>query len=264
MGDRTACALMLVGTIPPAEVEPLVEALNEAGASEFKIDEQMRAHASGEPFVTLFDEVNYAEFPVELEPVLKRLGLEFAWGWAHGDQFDAGLRVVMDGFDETTDYAYSDREVLARASDLDEPKRVDVIRRCQEFITRGRFALRLRPRAAQAKTTLEVLRAARAKITKPEAWSAKGAGNDGTGDKPAQFCAMAAIYYSAARIAGENESLVTAHVRDALRRAIPGIHDRPHFGVLSVWNDDDETTHADVLAAFDRAIEIAEREKDGA
>lgn len=87
-------------------------------------------------------------------------------------------------------------------------------------------------------TTAEVLREARALIDTPEKWT--------KGYRGERLCAVAAIASAAPR-----DWLPAKY---ALNRALG----REESVVLYRWNDDPATTHADVLAAFDRAIALAE------
>jgi len=98
-------------------------------------------------------------------------------------------------------------------------------------------------------TALEVIRAARAKIERPECWlgghpSPSAEDENGIGVSPdsgqaCRWCAFGALE-SLVRYSGEYEAwkAVTAQVD----------------GMLTVWNDTPGRTHWEVLAAFDRAI----------
>ena len=96
----------------------------------------------------------------------------------------------------------------------------------------------------------DLLRRARARIERPEAWAAGEYCLD-AGDKPCRygeairFCAIGAIE------ADREPFKIVA--RELLSRAA-GV--RKHL--LAVWNDAEGRTHAEVLAAFDRAIALAE------
>lgn len=97
------------------------------------------------------------------------------------------------------------------------------------------------------KTTLQTLEDARKLIEKPDAWR-KSCPRDGA------FCAQTAI----SRAFDQPD----AHPRkefEALGRAI-GFQHEISVGDIWHWNDRLSRTHAEVLAAFDRAIE-AERNK---
>jgi hypothetical protein len=89
--------------------------------------------------------------------------------------------------------------------------------------------------------------AARALIATPEQW-AKGGDID---TRAGRYCAAVAC----------NDSRLAGELYGALSRAIPEGYPRPSPGGwvtdLFAYNDDPATTHNDVLALFDRAIEAA-------
>ena len=94
----------------------------------------------------------------------------------------------------------------------------------------------------------DTLRRARAMIDAPEKWC-KGAFDAG-----GRFCMLGAVIRSKPRFEDFAEGIEFVGKCDAaLRRASGG------WSTMS-WNDDADTTHADVMSAFDRAIELAERE----
>lgn len=99
--------------------------------------------------------------------------------------------------------------------------------------------------------TVEVLRKARALIEKPEAWvkehfAVKADGQDTHyADADAvRFCVAGAL-----RRVEDQHGLAYEILRQAARC----------FGSICEWNDAPERTHAEVLAAFDKAIAIAEK-----
>ena len=99
-------------------------------------------------------------------------------------------------------------------------------------------------------TTLEVLKAARAKIEK--GWTQGTMARDKNGvavssdDKDATcWCALGAV------LAVRREEWVNA---------VPFVRDAVGGGELLVWNDTPGRTQAEVLAAFDKAIELCEKE----
>jgi hypothetical protein len=94
-----------------------------------------------------------------------------------------------------------------------------------------------------SKQVADDLRAARAAIAAPGLWC-KNAYKDG-----GRCCAIGAL-----EVLGE---AAFKRARQALRHALPE-------GFLSVvaYNDHPTTTHADILALFDRAIEAEERAGD--
>lgn len=107
--------------------------------------------------------------------------------------------------------------------------------------------------------TAEILRAARAKIAEPGSWTrlefardANGRATHSTSDTAVCFCALGAV-----------NAVAYLYSRGALRRLLeaavpPGFESR-----VGTYNDHPDTTHADVLALYDRAIEKAERKIGG-
>lgn len=97
-------------------------------------------------------------------------------------------------------------------------------------------------------TTLEILRKAREHISDPGMWfkgayTAQGWNGIFNGSP---CCAEGAIFWAAGRYEIEPTHDVIRAVSDACGREVPS------------FNDDPNTTHADVLAAFDRAIAAEE------
>lgn len=82
------------------------------------------------------------------------------------------------------------------------------------------------------------LKAAKALIDAPEKWRQDGSFGFGTGC----FCVLGAV----ATAAQEDDACGAA--RDYLEREVPGMRS------VVVYNDDPSTTHADIMALFDRAI----------
>lgn len=103
-----------------------------------------------------------------------------------------------------------------------------------------------------SKSTLDVLIAARKLINKPIKW---GRGRRGT-DRPLNTCCTAEAIENAAPFGSPG----WANLRLAAYRAVGNV---VHRESLVSWNDEPDRTHAEVLAAFDRAIE-AERAKGAA
>lgn len=95
------------------------------------------------------------------------------------------------------------------------------------------------------------LRAARAVIEKPEAWTKFEFARDARGE-PASvessdavcFCASGAVIRT---VPGDRRGVVV----DTLKHASP-------LGAIANFNDDNLTAHADILNLFDRAIAAAE------
>lgn len=97
-------------------------------------------------------------------------------------------------------------------------------------------------------TPSEILKAARQKITPPEAWTKRAAARDHLGatvfadDKTAVcWCSIGAVW-------------ATAYLCDEAASYL----DEVAGGAITLFNDAPERTHAEVLAAFDRAIALAE------
>lgn len=98
-------------------------------------------------------------------------------------------------------------------------------------------------------TTLEILRAARAKIERPECWTKGAFARDAVGGECMSSEPDAVCWCSDGAIGAV---IATTDVHDfcafeALSRAIGNLH-------VAEWNDAPERTHAEVLAAFDAAI----------
>lgn len=125
--------------------------------------------------------------------------------------------------------------------------------------------------------TSDALRAARSKIQNPEAWTKTAPALDSSGvrvDAQDRAAVCFSSYGAIVSIIGVNENLVTAMI--AIETATPERFvemaamqmeeatksRKGHVGEkplgFGMFNDDVDTTHAEVLAAFDRAIEIAE------
>jgi hypothetical protein len=102
-------------------------------------------------------------------------------------------------------------------------------------------------------TTVDLLRAARAKIERPECWTTKYYAHDATGGE-CEASAREAVCWCAL---GAVKSVTTHgcfHTLWELLRA-----QLPHGSVsISTYNDAPSTTHADILLLFDRAIAAAE------
>jgi len=94
--------------------------------------------------------------------------------------------------------------------------------------------------ATPTNTVADVLRRAKALIDTPEKWS-KGVFGPG-------LCVLGAVY-----VANGREDVSDTHV-PWLVKAL-GLRNGCQ---VFEWNDAPETTHADVMAAFDRAIALAE------
>lgn len=95
------------------------------------------------------------------------------------------------------------------------------------------------------KTPLQILTDARALIDSPEKWI-QGWFNNWRGDAECH-CALGAIIKASDSFTGEEKTVEIMH-----RTGIP---------VITSWNDDPARTHAEVMAAFDTAIELARNEE---
>jgi hypothetical protein len=109
--------------------------------------------------------------------------------------------------------------------------------------------------ARRIASTADILREARALIDTPEKWTQDAEARDADGNEvlyndPSAtcFCAIGAMSRAADEYSPSRETRI-------LRRAVFGDVWRP----IPSWNDAPETSHADVLEAFDRAITLAEQ-----
>lgn len=102
-------------------------------------------------------------------------------------------------------------------------------------------------------TTRDTLVAARALIAEPEAWTQGAFAKRADGGNTAAI-APAAICWCA-RGAIEMASRGSFENENAAVYAFQKANDTPSF--IAEWNDAPERTHAEVIAAFDRAIEAA-------
>ena len=95
------------------------------------------------------------------------------------------------------------------------------------------------------KTASQVLRAARALIGTPDKWWKGGANGAGVSK-----CSAQAIYHQ------------PGYDFDSLNFLSVAIGGKPGcYAHIFDWNDAPERTHADVMAAFDRAIALAEKDE---
>lgn len=120
-------------------------------------------------------------------------------------------------------------------------------------------------------TVEAVLAKARYLITPPEFWT-KGAmrkfrlpqQRDGRPDQEFAFCALGAIDGAIEKLAPElrlydRNSLFNLVSQRLMSSAEQQRHWSPGSDVVHKWNDRPNTTHEEVLAAFDDAIEKAEQ-----
>lgn len=91
-------------------------------------------------------------------------------------------------------------------------------------------------------TTVEILKAARAKIAKPENWC------KGLAIKGNARCAMGALLAVCDSQNGRMNSY-ESEIPLLLKRFVP-----VRYGQVAAFNDAPETTHAKILALFDMAI----------
>ena len=104
-------------------------------------------------------------------------------------------------------------------------------------------------------TPREILIAARAKIEAPERWtkgafarSARGRKVRLDGGKARCWCMLGAL---------QEVEMSPIRFRQAWALLVPAISVPDSISEVVLWNDAPERTHAEVLAAFDRAIELA-------
>lgn len=94
-------------------------------------------------------------------------------------------------------------------------------------------------------STLQVLKRARERLAEPRNWR-KHAFRGRNADGEPTYCAMGALgYRTNTRVAKQAEAAAAV-----LKEFVP-----PKYITIADWNDHYATTHEQVLAAFDRAIE---------
>lgn len=107
-------------------------------------------------------------------------------------------------------------------------------------------------------TTLEILKAARAKIANPENWTrgvyARTKDDECTNPNTADACKFCVLGSLHSVTTGMSQFCEVTH---ELRQYIP----EPKM--LSLFNDNESTTHADVLKLFDTAIERLTLKENG-
>jgi hypothetical protein len=109
------------------------------------------------------------------------------------------------------------------------------------------------------KEPAEILRAARERIKDPERWTQSGAFACAADGRPmSPFADLAVCWCVRGSLYRETWSVSAAHeVEMFLREAMGADFTSPDFEELAAFNDAPETTHADVLALYDRAIDLA-------
>ena len=110
--------------------------------------------------------------------------------------------------------------------------------------------------AEAPRSVADVLRAARAKIEQPEHWCRHFLAIDGDGKmvhwawpEAEAWCSIGAVA-SVART--PDDDVLSVDAEEILEACLPDERGLPRY------NDDPRTTHADILALFDRAIAKAE------
>lgn len=98
---------------------------------------------------------------------------------------------------------------------------------------------------------IDILIAAKAKIAKPENWG-KGNYVSRAADGTTQYCAIGAVVAASDELGCDDKLLVAAE--GMLRLGMGG------DGKLVRYNDADERKHEEILAVYDRAIELAKAE----
>lgn len=94
--------------------------------------------------------------------------------------------------------------------------------------------------------TLDVLKAAKQLISTPERWTAGSYARDKSGVPVLSVSTKAACWCAIGACAAVEPDVLTGAF-EALKSVVPG-------NSISKFNDHPSTTHADVMAAFDRAI----------
>ena len=102
-------------------------------------------------------------------------------------------------------------------------------------------------------TPADILRAAKARIATPERWTRGTMARDEDGNGVASVSDHACAWCSLGAMEAEAGASTRARVY-AIRALNRAIDNKP----IDDWNDAPGRTHAEVLAAFDRAIAIAE------
>ena len=100
-------------------------------------------------------------------------------------------------------------------------------------------------------TTAELLRKAKARISTPEMWH-KGSMFSGLDRETCPACAYGALFIAANGSGPAFDD--TRSVLDAATRSVL------NYGNTHTYNDNPSTTHADIMALFDVAIDMAEKD----
>lgn len=110
-------------------------------------------------------------------------------------------------------------------------------------------------------TPVDILRKTRELLSEPVRWTRGAYARDASGadvpyDEQAATCWCLS---GAVDLAGQGQSIAAARARDYIRVAIDS--DDDSMVTIPTFNDDPGRTHADVLAAIDRAIALASEDK---
>lgn len=97
------------------------------------------------------------------------------------------------------------------------------------------------------KQSADILRRAKALIDRPEKWC-RFIQRDFSG----RMCAIGAI------IAGEGKTPMQDNPHRGALTTLSSVLPHKRSDPIASWNNDPDTTHADVMAAFDKAIALAE------
>lgn len=119
---------------------------------------------------------------------------------------------------------------------------------------------------------LRVLQKARYLLAEPEFWNKHGyerylskSERDGRPDQMYAYCALGALIKATTIVEGTDRvSVLNPVYGEAQRTLWDGLRrtgNNPHNWRVHVWNDYPGTTHEQVLAAFDAAIEKAEQQE---
>ncbi len=105
-------------------------------------------------------------------------------------------------------------------------------------------------------STADILRKAKALIDAPEKWTKGAFCRSAAGKAVSTFSRDAVCFCAVGAIARLEVTGVITDVRAS--RAEEALRDAIHATAVSHWNDAPERTHAEVMAAFDKAIALAE------
>lgn len=115
------------------------------------------------------------------------------------------------------------------------------------------------PTPDKVRTPSEVLRAARELISVPERWTQDATARSVKRRPVLPRSQKAVCWCSVGAIDRATESTFSPEAMDA--RSF--LRDAAKTNVISTWNDMRSRTHAEVLAAFDRAIVLADDKEEG-